>query len=84
MRMLWDLHPKLPYYAAAPWPVIEQNGQPDWIASVAYVEDWLELHVGHHWVHWTWNMWTLHQQDFCGVSFCRERDTTLFLLKFGP
>jgi len=83
MRMLWDRYPELPYRAVAPWPVIELNGQPDWIASVDMVESWLDARVGHHWVHWTWSMWTLHQYNHCGVSFVCERDTTLFLLRFG-
>ena len=83
MRMLYDRYPELPYRAAAPWPFVEYKGNVDWIASVDLVESWLERSVGHHWVHWTWSMYTLDQQDLCAVSFLHQRNCTLFLLKFG-
>lgn len=83
MRALCDLHLALPYRAVAPWPVIEYNGNLDWVASVDCVESWLEQYVGHHHSHWTWSMWTLHNPNLCCVSFARERDTTLFLLRFS-
>jgi len=83
MRMLWDKYPELPYMAIAPWPVIEYNGQADWVASVDLVESWLASSIGPHYVAWTWSMWTLHQSGYCSVNFLRERDTTLFLLKWG-
>ena len=83
MRALWDLHPELPYRAVAPWPLVEVNGNLDWISSVDIVESWLITHVGHHWTHWTWTMWTLHQPNLCSVSFAREPDSTLFLLRFS-
>ena len=83
MQMLWDRHPELPYRAVAPWPRIDYNGQQDWHTAVYTVESWLEQCVGYHWVHWTWSMYTLHQQDLCSVSFAREPDSLLFLLKWG-
>lgn len=83
MRSLWDLHPALPYRAVAPWPLIERNGQLDWIDSVDTVETWLERCVGPHWQQWTWTMWTLDNPYLCSVSFARESDSTLFLLRFS-
>ena len=77
-------HPfELPYRAVVPWPLIIYNGQPDWIESVMQIEDWLDHQVGPHLVVWVWSMWTLHQSYLCSVSFLRERDTTLFLLRWG-
>jgi len=83
MQALWDRHPELPYRAVVPWPEIERNGNLDWIASVVTIQDWLESTVGPHYSHWTWAMWTLHQPNLCGVSFARDTDSTLFLLKWN-
>jgi hypothetical protein len=83
MRMLQDWHCELPYTAVTPWPLVERNGQPDWIDTVLAVELWLELHVGQHHQLWAWNTWALHQNHMCGVSFARARDSTLFLLRWG-
>ena len=83
MKALWDRYPELPYHASAPWPYIEHNGQWDWIDSVQTVEEWLDQCVGRHWVEWTWDCWTLHNNYWCGVAFARERDSVLFLLKWS-
>jgi hypothetical protein len=86
MQMLYDHYPELPYVASAPWPRIELEsspGQVDWIASMAQVETWLVVSVGHHWVQWTWNMSQNQRIDICTVRFLRDQDTTLFLLRFG-
>ena len=83
MRMLHDWHCELPYTAVVPWPLVERNGQPDWIDAVLTVELWLELHVGRHYQHWAWNTLTLHQPYLCGVAFARSKDTTLFLLRWS-
>jgi hypothetical protein len=47
------------------------------------MEGWLESTIGRHYVRWTWNMWTLDQPHLCGVSFARDTDSTLFLLKWA-
>jgi hypothetical protein len=83
MRALWDRYPELPYRAVVPWPFVERNGQWDWISSVDVMELWLGQHVGHHYKDWTWTMWTLHQHNLCSVSFRRESDSTLFLLRWS-
>jgi hypothetical protein len=83
MRALWDRHPELPYMAVVPWPLIETNGNLDWIASVDTMENWLEKVVGPHYIRWTWTMWGLEQSNLCGVSFARDTDSTLFLLRWG-
>jgi hypothetical protein len=83
MQALWDRHPELPYRAVAPWPRIEYRGQWDWIESVGCVESWLEQYVGCHYSRWTWTMWTLDNPYLCSVSFAREPDSTLFLLRFS-
>ena len=83
MRALWDKHPELPYRAVAPWPLIETDGNLDWIAAVDTVESWLETTVGRHYIHWTWTMWTLDQPHLCGVSFARDTDSSLFLLRWS-
>lgn len=82
MRALWDRYPELPYTAVVPWPTVEYRGQQDWVASVICIETWLESRVGRHYVEWTWNMWTLHNHNLCGVGFAREVDSTLFLLRW--
>jgi hypothetical protein len=83
MRALYDYPITLPYTAVVPWPLIERNGQPDWIDAVESVESWLERCVGPHYARWVWNTWTLHQVDLCSVSFAREPDSCLFLLRWG-
>ena len=83
MRVLWDKYPDLPYRAVAPWPLIERNGCLDWVESVESVEIWLNEYVGSHYTRWTWTMWTLHNPYLCSVSFAREPDSTLFLLRFS-
>jgi hypothetical protein len=83
MRALWDLHPALPYRATAPWPIIHRNGQPDWIDSVELVEVWLHEYIGSHYSRWTWTMWDLADPRLCSVSFAREPDSTLFLLRWS-
>ena len=86
MRMLYDRHPELPYVASAPWPLVELESSPgqwDWINSMGTVETWLVNSVGHHWVCWTWNMSSNERIEICTVRFLREKDTTLFLLRFG-
>ena len=83
MRMLDDRPIVLPYLAVVPWPYVEYRGQQDWISSCHCVESWLDQCVGPHYVRWAWSMWTLHQSHLCAVSFLQERDTTLFLLRFG-
>lgn len=82
MQALWDKHPELPYRAVVPWPRIETNGNLDWVAAVDIMQSWLESTVGKHYIQWTWTMWTLDQPDLCGVSFARDTDSTLFLLKW--
>ncbi len=83
MRALNDYPITLPYPAVVPWPIIEYHGQPDWVESVHTIESWLDRYSGPHYVAWVWNMWTLHQTHLCSVSFARERDSTLFLLRWG-
>jgi len=84
MLALWDRHPELPYRAVAPWPqIVTDTGQLDWIESVDQVETWLENFVGYHFVHWTWTMWTLDNPYLCSVSFRREPDSLLFLLRWN-
>lgn len=83
MRALWDLHPELPYKAVAPWPTVEYNGNLDWIAAVDIMQTWLESTIGRHYVCWAWTMWTLDQPNLCGVSFAKDTDSTLFLLKWA-
>jgi hypothetical protein len=73
----------LPYRAVTPWPLIDRDGSYDWIYAVSTVETWLDSYVGHHYRDWTWTQWTLHQPDLCSVSFRREQDSVLFLLRFG-
>lgn len=83
MRMLDDRPITLPYTAVVPWPIVEYRGYPDWIQGCHCIENWLDHHVGPHLVAWVWSMWTLHQSHLCSVSFARDRDSTLFLLRWG-
>lgn len=79
MRALIDDFPRLPYQVIVPWPSVYDT----WLENTILVETWLEGCVGPHYVRWVWSMWTLHQSDLCSVSFAREPDTSLFLLRFG-
>jgi hypothetical protein len=83
MRALCDRPITLPYTAVVRWPLVERNGQPDWIDAVYSVEEWLERSVGPHYSRWVWSMWSLNQAHLCSVSFARDPDTTLFLLRWG-
>ena len=80
MQALENCVRELPYRGVVPWPVVEYNGQSDWVSSVSTVEAWLDLHVGRDWM---WTQWTLHQPNLCSVSFAREQDSLLFLLRFS-
>lgn len=86
MLALWDRHPELPYQAWAPWPKIEIKGYQDWETSVHNVDTWLVNHIGLRWVDWTWG-WVNFSMNIdgnvCCVNFRRQRDTSLFLLRFG-
>jgi hypothetical protein len=84
MLALYD-HPslRLPYRAAAPWPLVEHHGQIDWIESVYTVESWLESTIGPHYREWCWDTWALHNSSICAVSFKLEKYSTLFLLRYS-
>jgi hypothetical protein len=73
----------LAYSAVAPWPVVESNGNLDWVAAVDCVEEWLCSCIGAHSERWDWNLLTLHNPCLCSVRFAHERDSTLFLLRFS-
>jgi len=73
----------LAYSVHAPWPVVESNGNLDWIDAVACVEEWLSACVGSHLIEWDWDVLCLHNPCWCSVRFARERDSTLFLLRFS-
>jgi hypothetical protein len=84
MRAIWDHSSlQLPYVAVAPWPLIELNGQCDWIATVSSVESWLNSYIGAHWAEWAWATYSLDSNNFCAVSFRREKYCTLFLLVYS-
>ena len=82
MRALWD-YPVLPYQAQVPWPCVLRSGHQDWVTSVDLVETWLVNSIGPRYSLWTWNMWHLGMGDLCGVSFLKDRDRLIFLLRFG-
>jgi len=84
MRALNDYPIELPYRAVVPWPVVyTQTLQQDWMDTVYRVEQWLECQVGPHYQRWVWSMWSLHQTDLCSVSFLRDPDRILFLIRWG-
>lgn len=86
MRTLWDIYPDLPYKVYAPWPKIEDHGYQDWERSVELVDSWLIDYVGFRWVDWTWGWSTFSMNishNFCCVNFRREKDCSLFLLRFS-
>jgi hypothetical protein len=84
--MLWDRHPELPFSVWAPWPRVDYLGHQDWSQAVDLVDSWLVGHVGHRWVDWTWGWATFKvniNSDICCVNFRRQRDSSLFLLRFS-
>lgn len=83
MLALYD-HPalQLPYVARAYWPLVERNGQPDWIEAVDSVNTWLLRSIGPHYLEWCWHTWPQDRSDRLAVSFRRERSCTLFLLAY--
>ena len=77
VKALCDHPITLPYTAVVPWPLVDRNGQPDWIDAIYTVEDWLEHSIGPHYSRWVWSMWTLHQNHLCSVSFARAPDSKI-------
>lgn len=73
----------LPYPATIAWPRSETGGQWDWITDIESVEAWLEAHVGSHTDSWAWCVGAFDQRDYCCVSFARQQDSVMFLLRFG-
>ena len=73
----------LPYHAQAPWPLVERNGNCDWIETTRSVEIWLVDCVGPHYTEWAWSMWDSCDSYHCRVSFRHARSVSLFLLRFG-
>jgi hypothetical protein len=83
MQVLGERCPLLPYRSVVPWPVLEHNGQWDWITSVDCVQSWLEQCIGSYDQDWAWAHGAFDQTHYCTVSFYREQDSILFLLRFS-
>ena len=64
-----------PYQTTNPWPF--PNHYVDWAIAVYDLEFWLEQYVGHQMVQWAWT------GGQCKLAFAKERDRTLFLLRWG-
>jgi hypothetical protein len=71
------------YIATAPWPVDPRHYQQDWIEAVNDVEKWLEKCAGPHLVEWAFSTNQEHNYWEACVAFRRERNKTLFLLKWS-
>ena len=86
MRCIID-HPQpyFPYIAIAPWPTITHpiTYQIDWIDCVQELESWLERSVGPHYQRWAYA--TSQEQEYwhACVSFAREPDRTMFVLRWA-
>jgi len=84
-----------PYTAHTLWPGIEPERldilqqpipymgvQIDWVEAVQTMENWLEQSVGVRYSSWVWAEHLAISSWHCGVAFHRDRDRTLFLLRW--
>lgn len=84
-----------PYTAHTLWPGIEperldilqhpipyMGQQIDWVEAVQTMENWLEQSVGLRYSSWVWAEHLAISSWHCGVAFHRDRDRTLFLLRW--
>ncbi len=71
------------YIATAPWPVVHNPYQQlDWIAAVDLMESWLNRYCGSHYSEWAYHAGTTVDYWQACIAFRRERNRTLFLLKW--
>ena len=71
------------YIATAPWPVVHNPYQQlDWIAAVDEMELWLNRYIGSHYSEWAYHNGTSIDYWHACIAFRRERNKTLFLLKW--
>ena len=71
------------YTARAPWPALSLDHQVDWIDNVQYMTQWLDSFVGPHWARWAWAQEQDQRTWECCVAFLKDKDRTLFLLKWA-
>ena len=78
-----ELHP-FEHIAMAPWPVIlNPHKQLDWISAVDEMELWLNRYIGSHYTEWAYHNGTTIDYWTACIAFKRERNKTLFLLKWA-
>ena len=71
------------YIATAPWPIIQNSHQQlDWVAAVDEMEQWLNRYIGSHYTEWAYHNGTSIDYWHACIAFRRERNRTLFLLKW--
>lgn len=68
------------HVARAHWPIIQLNGEWDWVASVECMESWLERYVGTD--NWCYGSGTSHDYWQVCVAFDLAKHKTLFLLQW--
>ena len=76
-----DVHP-FEHIAYATWPTINVNDQLDWVTAVETMESWLNQYIGSHYSEWAYHNGTSIDYWQACIAFKRERNKTLFLLRW--
>lgn len=71
---------QFPYVGVVSWPVPQP--QIDFVDQLETVGGWLRDHVGQEDLDWAWVPKEYVASWLCAVEFARERDRTLFLLRW--
>ena len=78
-----ELHP-FEHIAYATWPtILAPDQQLDWVTAVETMELWLNQYVGSHYSEWAYHNGTSVDYWQACIAFKRERNKTLFLLRWS-
>lgn len=71
------------YIAIAPWPIVAQPYQIDWINAIETIESWLVKYAGQQWQEWAFASAQEQQYWEACIAFRQEKYKTLFLLTWS-
>jgi len=77
-----DLH-NFEHIATAPWPIIINDGQWDWVNATDCMECWLNRYVGSHYSEWAYHNGTTVDYWQACIAFRLAKHKTLFLLQWS-
>jgi hypothetical protein len=70
------------HQAQAPWPVVLENDQLDWVTAVEVLEAWLNRYIGPLDSEWAYTSGTSYYYWQACVEFRQAKHKTLFLLQW--